>query len=244
MTRFFLVCVALLLTACADRIHESRKASMRNVAVISAIGDNLTLIRLLGDEEQPERVDWRFDATAVEVIQRAIRTQTPSALFVPVAYDPHALGAEIHKEERFKPFADPKRIERQLGDIIAGKSVDTIFLVARAASRSGLSYFEGVGIQTERTFLPRAPITPYANLILFIIDAPTMGTIAKWQAMAKGALYNVRPITTWGMNVGGDAPFLPGFKFPMTEEQNGFLRPLLPPLVELATQELMERVGF
>ncbi len=70
-----------------------------------------------------------------------------------------------------------------------------------------------------------------------------MQVLAKQTILLKGNVYNVNPLIQF-TPVGGPAPFLPGFKFPMTDEQKEFLRPLLQELVLSGTRELMNRAGF
>ncbi len=96
---------------------------------------------------------------------------------------------------------------------------------------------------TERTLLSRAPITPFAALALFVLDTPTMQVLSKQAIIFRGGLYNVTPLIQFTPPA-GPAPFLPGFTFPMTDEQKEFLRPRLQELVLVATRELMQRSGF
>lgn len=53
----------------------------------------------------------------------------------------------------------------------------------------------------------------------------------------------MKPLITFEP-VGGPAPFVPGFTFPLTEEQQEFLRPRLQDLVREATMSLLRRSGL
>lgn len=210
------------------------------------LGDrhDVTLFRVLGDLETPERLEWNFDRIATDVVVKSVRAQNPAVSIVPIEYDANALAAAIHQIKPFESYSDPARIEPALRQLTDGKSIDTIILIARSDSSKGaLLYFQGVGLQTERTFLPRAPTTPYAALALFVIDGSTMRVLTKNTVLEKGRIYNVKPLIEFEPP-GGPAPFLPGFNFPMTAEQKDFTRPLLEGLVLAATQELMRSSGF
>lgn len=242
MRRWLLLVFVIGLVGCTT-LSDTRKAAIRNLAVVSAVGDDVTLFRILGfDDLKPERVDWGFDKIAADAIVASVRAQDPAVSIVSVDYDSNTLSAGIHK---YESYADPARIAPALRQITAGKSVDTIILIARNTSDNGaLLHYKGVGIVTERTALPGAPITPFAGLALFVLDGQTLQVLSKQTILEKGKIYNVKPLIGGLMSVGGPAPFLPGFAFPMTEEQKAFLRPLLQELVQAGTQGLMRNAGF
>lgn len=243
MRRWLLLMLVFGLAGCTT-LSDTRKAAIRNVAVISAIGDDVTLFRILGSKEKPERVDWTFDRIATDAITQSVRSVNAGVSVVPVDYDSNVLAAGIHKYEAFEPFADSARIEPTLRKITQGKSIDTIILVARNSSENGaLLRFEGVGVVTERTVLPAAPIIPFAGLTLFVIDGTTMRVLSRQTALIKGPTYNVKPLIEFAP-VGGPAPFLPGFTFPMNDEQKNFLRPILQGFVFTGIQRLMRDSGF
>lgn len=243
MRRLLLLAVAIGLAGCTN-LSDARKAEIRNVAVVSAIGDDVTLFRILVGPERPERVDWTFDKIATDAIAQSVRSARPDVSLVPVDYDSNALAAGINKYQSFESFVEPARIEPALRKITQGKSIDTIILIARNSSQSGaLLQFEGVGLATEKTFLPAAPVIPFASLALFVIDGSTMKVLSRKTVLEKGPTYNVKPLIEFAP-VGGPAPFLPGFTFPMTEEQRAFLRPLLQDLLRKGTQGLMRDSGF
>ncbi len=159
-------------------------------------------------------------------------------------YDPNVLSAGIHRYQAFQSYADPARIEPALRQLTSGKAADTIILIARnSVEQSGLLTYEGVGIVTEVSVLSGAPITPFAALSLFVIDVPTMQILSKQTILMKGRIYNIKPLIHFEP-IGGPAPFLPGFKFPLNDEQKAFLRPLLQDLVGTGTQELVRRSGL
>jgi hypothetical protein len=246
MRRFLLLLLLIGLTGCTQTLSESRKASVRNLAVISAIGDDVRLIRILGSggEQKYERLPWNFDRIAAHAAVESVRAHDRGISLIPVDYDSNALADGIHKHESFKSFADPARIEPILRQLLQGKPIDTVILIARSETTDGgFMYVEGVGVMTERTVLPRAPVTPFAALALFVIDAPTMQVLSKETLTIGGDTYNVTPLIQF-KKPAGPAPFLPGFTLPMTEEQKEFLRPRLQELVLVGTRELMRRSGF
>jgi hypothetical protein len=218
---------------------------MRNVAVVSAIGDDVTLFRILGfSKEQPERLPWNFDKLASDAVVLSIQARNPNISIIPVNYDSNGLSAGIHKYQAFQSYADPARIAPALRQLTSGTAADTIILIARnSAEQSGLLSYEGVGIVTEVSVLAGAPITPFAALSLFVIDVPTMQLLSKQTILVKGRIYNINPLINFEP-IGGPAPFLPGFKFPLNDEQKAFLRPLLQDLVGTGTQELVRRSGL
>lgn len=243
MRRWPLLLLVIGLAGCAT-MSDTRKAAIRNVAIVSAVGDEVTLFRILVGQEQPERVGWTFDKIATDAIAQSLRSANAGVSIIPVDYDSNTLAAGINKYEAFEYFADPARIEPALRQITQGKSIDTIILIARNSSESGaLLQFEGVGVVTERTVLPAAPVIPFAGLALFVIDGTTMKTLSRKATLEKGPTYNVKPLIEFAP-VGGPAPFLPGFTFPMNEEQRTFLRPILQGLVLKGTQGLMRSSGF
>lgn len=244
MRRWLLMVVVMGLVGCTT-LSDTRKAAIRNVAVVSAIGDDVTLFRVLGFEGlKPEQVDWSFDKIATDAVVAAVQGQNPAVTIVPVDYDSNALAADIHRYASFESYADPARIAPALRQMTAGKSVDTIVVVARNSSDNGaLMTWKGVGIMTELSAQKGAPITPFANLALFVLDGSTLQVLAQQTKLTKGALYNLNPILEFGP-IGGPAPFLPGFKFPMTEEQKTFLRPVLQDVLRIGTQGLMRDTGF
>ena len=242
MRRWLVLVLVIGLVGCTT-LSDTRKAAIRNVAVVSAIGDDVTLFRILGSKEKPERVDWTFKI-ATDAITQSVRSVNAGVSVVPVDCDSNVLAAGIHKYEAFEYFADPVRIEPTLRQITLGKSIDTIILVARNSSENGaLLTYEGVGVVTERTVLPAAPILPFAGLTLFVIDGTTMKVLSRQTTLIKGPTYNVKPLVEFAP-VGGPAPFLPGFTFPMNDEQKNFLRPILQGFVFTGTQRLMRDSGF
>lgn len=245
MRRCLLILVLIGLAGCATSVSQERKSAMRNVAVVSAIGDDVTLFRILGfSKEQPERLPWSFDKLASDAVVLSIRARNPNISIVPVDYDPKVLSAGIHKYQAFQSYADPARIEPALRQLTSGKAADTVILIARnSVEQSGLLSYEGVGIVTEVSVLPGAPITPFAALSLFVIDVPTMQVLSRQMMLVKGRVYNVKPLIHFEP-IGGPAPFLPGFKFPLNDEQKEFLRPILQGLVLTGTRELIHRSGL
>lgn len=245
MRRWLLILVLIGLAGCATSVSQERKSAMRNVAVVSAIGDDVTLFRILGfSKEQPERLPWSFDKLAGDAVVQSIRARNPNISIVPVDYDPNVLSAGIHRYQAFQSYADPTRIEPVLRQLTSGKAADTIILIARnSVEQSGLLTYQGVGIVTEVSALQGAPITPFAALSLFVIDVPTMQVLSRQTMLVKGRIYNVNPLIPFEP-IGGPAPFLPGFKFPMTEEQKEFLRPILQGQVSTGARELTHRSGF
>jgi len=246
MRRLLWILLLIGLAGCAQTLSESRKAEIRSLAIISAVGDDVRLIRLLGSggEQKYERLPWNFDRIASHAAAESVRAHAPGISIVPVAYDSNALADRIHKHESFRSFAEPARIEPALRQLIQGKPIDTVILIARSETTDGgFFYVEGVGVMTERTILPRAPVTPFAALAVFVIDAQSLQVLLKKSLTFRGDTYNVTPVIQLE-KPGGPAPFEPGFKLPMTEEQKDFLRPKLQELVYVAIRELMQRSGF
>jgi len=237
------------LASCGLPLKDSRKAAIRNLAVVSAIGDDVSLSRILGSQlfgepEKPERLEWSFDKIASDAVIEKIRASNPEIEINPLDYNPNDLADKIHKPEPFRSFYDLSRIHPELRELTNGKAIDTLIVIVRNDfSQGALLSYEGVGILTERTLLPRAPITPYAVLSMYVIEVPSMRVITKQGSHVKGRVYNVTPLIQFEP-IGGPAPFLPGFEFPMNNEQKEFLRPLLQELVLTSTLQLVQRSGF
>lgn len=247
--RWFMVLALIGLAGCGLPLNDSRKAAIRNLAVISAIGDDVSLSRILGsrlfgDVEEPQRLEWSFDKIASDAVIEKIRASNPGIEIIPLDYNSNDLADKIHKSESLRSFSDPTRIHPEIRQLTNGKPIDTLIVIARDDfSQGALLSYEGVGILTERTLLPRAPITPYAVLSMFVIEVPSMRVITKQGSHVKGRIYNVTPLIQFDP-IGGPAPFLPGFEFPMDNEQKEFLRPLLQELVLTSTRQLIQRSGF
>ena len=242
--RWFIVLALIGLASCGLPLNDSRKSAIRNLAVISAIGDDVSLSRIFGDDEKPERLQWSFDKIASNAVIEKIRSSNPGIEIISLDYDSNDLADKINKSEPFRSFSDPARIDPELRQLTNGKPIDTLIVIARDDfSQGALLSYEGVGILTERTLLPRAPVTPYAVLSMFVIEVPSMRVITKQGSHVKGRVYNVTPLVQFSP-IGGPAPFLPGFEFPMDNDQKEFLRPLLQELVLTSTRQLMQRSGF
>jgi hypothetical protein len=235
------------IAACTPTLDASRKAAIRNVAVVSAIGDEIQLTRIgliaLGNEYQTDRIDLGLDRIAVSTVERTLRASNAAASIVPVNYDAQSLADRLYKRESPQPFADPARIGPMLREIARDKPLDAILLVTRWHENRGPVYFQGVGLFTEKTIRERAPVTPYASLQLYVLDAKTFDVMGQARGQREGRLYNLSPLIS-SKPLGGPAPFLAGFNFPMNAEQRNFLRPPLEELVSTTVQDLMQRAGF
>lgn len=242
---FFVLCLALAGCA-AVSVPESRRASIQNVAVVSAIGDDFGLTRIglivFSNERRTEKIEFGFDQVAQQTVEQVLRERRADVKVIPVQYDSNALSAKINKIESFQPYADPKRIEPELRSLIQGKPIDTIILVGRGRESPGARSVEGIGIYTERTLRERAIITPYAGISVFILDARSMEILAKGERVAEGAVYNVNPLIS-SKPLGGPAPFLAGFAFPINEEQRQFLDAPMKDLVRATVRRLLDQTA-
>lgn len=227
-------------------VNESRRTAIQNVAIVSAIGDDYGLTRIgvivFSNERRTEKIPFGLDAVAQRTVEQLLRERRPDVKIVPVQYDSNALAAKINKTESFQPYADPKRIEPDLRTMIQGTAIDTIILVARSRESPGAMSVEGIGIYTERTLRERAIITPYAGISVFILDARSMEILAKAERVAEGAVYNVNPLIS-SKPLGGPAPFLAGFAFPLNEEQRQFLEAPVKELVAANVRRLVEQTA-
>lgn len=217
------------------------------MAIVSAIGDDFALTRIglivFSNERLSEKISLGLDQVAQRTAEQVVRERRPNATLVPVHYDANTLSSRINRAESLQPYADPKRIEPELRDIVRGKPVDTLILLARDRESSGPMALEGVGIYTERTLRERAAITPYAGLSLFVLDARSMETLATARRVVEGAVYNLNPIIS-SKPLGGPAPFMAGFRFPLSDEQRQFLERPMQDLVAATVRRLLEQTGL
>lgn len=247
MRNWLSLLLLIVVVGCAPVLTESRKETIRNVAVVSAIGDRITLTRtgllVFSNEHQSENLDWNLDQVARQAVEQTLRERDATITIVPVSYDAKALSVALREPDSTAEWADPKRIEANLRQMTRGQQVDTIIVIARGrrAFNSGSIRFEGPGISTMRTLRDTAPVKPFAALELFVIDAPTMKVLSQTSTMTEGIMYNVNPV--FG-SPGPQAPFRPGFNFPMDGDQKAFLRPVLEPVVAKAVRNMMQDVGL
>ena len=85
-------------------------------------------------------------------------------------------------------------------------------------------------------------IIPYVGISVFIMDARSMEVLAKGQRVAEGAVYNVNPLIS-SRPLGGPAPFLAGFEFPINEEQRQFLDAPMKDLVRATVRRLLDQTA-
>jgi hypothetical protein len=247
MRRLLSLVLCFALAGCAAMsVNESRRASIQNVAIVSAVGDDFGLTRIglivFSNERRSEKMEFGFDRLAQQTVEQVLRERRPDVKVVPVQYDSNALSAKINKIEPFQSYADPKRIEPELRALVQGTPVDTIILVARARESPGAMSVEGIGIYTERTLRERAIITPYAGISVFILDARSMEVLAKGERVVEGAVYNINPLIS-SKPLGGPAPFLAGFTFPLNDEQRQFLDAPMKELVGASVRRLVEQTA-
>lgn len=239
------IALSLALLGCAQ-VGESRKASIRNVAVVTAISDKFNLTRMglivLDQDHQTQNIDFGLDVVARDTVAGFLKERAPQAMIVPVTYDADALATAVTKKVFLTPYSDPKPAEPFLRDIVKDKQIDTILLVTRSSEKAS-SMMEGTGVFVQKTRREYAPLTPYVGLDLFVIDARTMEVVGKAHRLNEGADYNIDTLIKTRPQ-GGPAPFLAGFNFPMTKEQTDFLQPRMRALVADTTRELLTQAGL
>jgi hypothetical protein len=247
MRRLLSLALCFVLTGCAaTSVNESRRANIQNVAIISAIGDDFGLTRIgliaFSNEWPSEKMAYGLDRVAQQTAEQVLRERRPDAKVISVQHDSNTLSSKINQREPFQSYADPKRIEPELRQLVQGTPADTIIVVARARESTGPRSYEGIGIYTERTLRERAMIIPYAGISVFIVDARSFEVLAKGERIAEGAAYNINPLIT-SMRLGGPAPFLAGFAFPLNDEQRRFLDAPMKELVAATVRRLVEQTA-
>jgi len=241
-----IIIVSLVFSGCAITQKAQHGAPIQNVAIISAIGSEV-IIQHFGvfaiSEEYRQPVDWKLGEAAARAAAEALKSKNPSISVVPVDYDSDDLAKSVNLIASFQSYADPKRIESKLRRSVEGKNLDAVILITKDRQAGGTMPYSDIGIGNMLISRDPAPVTPFAIMRIFLLDAETMQVLATAGLSNTGKLYNYNPLVS-SQPLGGPAPFRAYFRPPFTDEQAAFLRPILTDLVADAARRLVERMEF
>jgi hypothetical protein len=239
-----LLIVALIFLSGCTQITGERRAATKNVAVVVAVPDEASMTKVgltvFNNAYARDRSTWGFDARLRQAVTEALRERRPDLAFVPVQYDPAEVLTQLRGSAQTLDVA-PELIGGTLRPLVAGKPVDTIFLITpHNISYGSVSYY-GVGIEVSATLRDLAPFIPRVLLRLHVIDAPSMTVLTSMPRQAEGKQYNLNRL----LYPDTQAPAFPaGFTMPLNDAQRTFLRPLFYKLLDEMGRDLVRDAGF
>lgn len=231
------------LTACAGDItmKPERRAQIKNVAVISVVGDKISHELYPFIINLPERfsgqVDWHFDEIVRTVAQEGLKTRQPQITITQFRHNSSNLAEQIYKIAESEAYADPERISENLREITAETTVDAIILLSGGGHIGDRICTFGAFILNSTSAL--VPTSVGVCLTAFVLDGKTLTVLSKqsdaqWSDYNRGGIFG--PIDP--------APFSPAFRLPLTEEQSAFLRPKYEQWLREATDNVLRKSGF
>lgn len=246
MLRTLLVVALIVLSGCVQ-ISGERRAATKNIAIVVAVPDEVSMMKIgvtvFNNSESQDRSAWGFEARIRESLTEALRVRRSDITVVPVQYDP-AKVLEKLREPTPKLDVDPNLASVDFKDIVAGKAIDTIFLITPTndSYNYGSIVFKGVGIEVYATMISdRAPLKPRVYLRLYVIDAPSMKVLASHPGRAEDKMYNLNRL----LYPDSQAPAFPaGFTMPLNEAQKAFLQPKLNLLMDQVSRDLIRDSGY
>jgi hypothetical protein len=246
--------MALVLAACVppSSLPSDARASMKHVAIVSVIGDQIEFARLgvtvFGNEVQRTTADWKLDSIATEALARHIRQRRPDIEIVQASFDARRL-APIYRRESFTPYVDPRRVDGELRRMLAGTGVDTVLVITRdkdsgpGAGNTGPIEYEGPGLYMVIPVIgPPTRVKPFVKLRLMAIEASTMKVLTSAYIMVEESKYFDG--VAWSRDRPVPTPFKAAVTLPLTVEQSDFLRRELETLVPVAVGQLATQIGL
>lgn len=248
MVRTLLVVALIVLSSCTNiRVEGERRAAIKNAAIIAAIPDEVTMtkvgITLLDTTYDLDRWSWGFEPLVRQSATQIIRAKRPDITVVPVDYQPDQIIARLQSQPLGPEFT-PDLLRGALGNIVAGKQIDTVFLFLPGRRYAGVYNqlsFAGMGFETTRTLRDLAVIIPFVTIDVLVVDVTTMTVLAKNTRRGEDMAYNMNPFFYRDRPV---APFPAGFTMPLKADQRAFLQPRLHKLLESTVTELLQEGGF
>ena len=246
MLRTLLVVALIILSGCAQ-ISGERRAATKNVALVVAVPDEVLMMRIgfsvINNADGEDRSAWGLDARIRQSLTEALRVRRPDLTVVPVQYDPAEVLTRLRGPEQMYEV-DPNLASVDLRDIIAGKAIDTIFVItpSSASYNSSSMRFKGVGLEVHATMISdRAPLKPRVYLRLYVIDARTMSVLASHPQDASDRMYNLNRL----IYPDSQAPEFPaGFTIPLNGAQKAFLQPKFGRLIDAVIGSLLRDAGY
>ncbi len=252
LRRGSLIALLLLLAGCATQtVPPAAKSAIRNVAVISLIGNEVTFnqfgLLVFDRSEQKATFDFGLDGLATEAVEKAMRRGNPGFGFTRLPYDRAALDA-IYRQDRQRTlsndFADPVRIEVPLRALVAGTPVDTIVLVTRSRMPDHNGVYQpetGPGLNMSKAMVGfTMRVLPFAILQLHVVEVQSMRRIAQHTEIAEerkyadGGIFNMPP----------QSPITKSITFPLAPEEEAFVRGELRRIIPLALDGMVTKVGL
>ncbi len=226
------VVAAMVLAGCATQaVPPAAKSSIRNVAIISLIGDQIQFeksgMTVFEGDLKAANFEWGIDRLASQAVEDRIRRANPGITVTRLGYDPAVLAGIYDREPvnlLGREYADPSRVESPLRGIVAGQPVDTLLLVTRNKVQHGLDmpgWREGPGLHLIKPWAgPATRVLLFAALQIHVIDTRTLKRIAQHAEIARERKYFDGPI--WSPPP--PTPFTTTASLPLTTEQEIFLR--------------------
>lgn len=244
MFQALLAAAVLVVLGGCTQFDGERRAAIRTAAVIAAVPDEFTMTKVgviaFGNTYDRDRSEWGFEAGIRQSITQFLRDKRPDVTVVPLQYKPQELLAQLQGPTRTSDVK-PDLVARALNDIVAGKQIDTLFLVTPAAVSMGPVYFQGIGMETSVTVRDLAPFKLFAILEMHVIDVPSMKILTSTYRHRDGTHYNLNRL----LYPDSQAPTFPsGFTMPLNDAQKSFLQPQIPKLIDETSRGLMENFGL
>lgn len=239
-----LLAMLMALAACASNditmLKPERRAEMRSVALITAVGNTVSHTRYTFfahlPETRTERVDWNFDKTVADRAREGLAKRQPQLAITPISHDSAKLAEPLYVTSETEPYADPSRIAEPLRAIVDGTDIDTIILITSGGDAVDKC---DAGLLIATSHLALVPTGIAVCLGAFVLDAKSLTVLSQ-----------VSGVVNANYNRGGifgpidPAPFNSSFQLPLNEEQRAFLRPTYERMLREATDKALQRSGL
>ncbi|WP_119421170.1 hypothetical protein [Desertibaculum subflavum] len=252
LRRCLLLLAVWFVAGCAAQtVPPAAKSSIRNVAVISLIGDTVSFekfgLTIFNNSYKEAVLELGLDRLATEAVQSALRRRNPAISLVALAYDRAALNPVYLQKTvnlAFEDYVDPARIAAPLRQLTAGTAVDTLILITRARLQHALDApgtHEGPGVMmTSAAVGPPMRVLPYAVLRIYVLDARSLQPIAQHTDVAKetryyeGSIFNLPPPT----------PITKEVSVPLAPAEEAFVRAELQRIIPATLDGMVVRIGL